>query len=78
MTGRATVNLRVQPFRLLKRVDAAHYCARSAKTFETQCPVRPITMANGDVLWDVYDLDAWIDGLKAGASSDDKIIALLG
>ena len=78
MTGRATVNLRVQPFRLLKKADAAFYCARSPKTFEAQCPVRPIVMANGDVLWDVYDLDAWIDSLKAGASSDDKIVALLG
>lgn len=76
--SRATVNLRVQPFRLMKKVDAAHYCARSPKAFEAQCPVRPITMANGDALWDVYDLDAWIDGLKAGATSSDKIIELLG
>ena len=75
----ATVNLRVQPYRLLKKADAAHYCSRSAKTFEAQCPVRPISMANGDRLWDVLDLDRWIDSLKAGHdASGDDIISRLG
>lgn len=75
----ATVSLRIQPYRLLKRAEAAHYCGRSAKTFEAQCPVRPIAMANGDRLWDVVDLDRWIDGLKAGSEANgDDIIERLG
>ena len=78
MSGRAVVNLHVQPFRLLKKAEAAHYCSRSIKTFEGQCPVRPIVMANGDRLWDVHDLDAWIDGLKVGATEDDEDLARLG
>jgi len=75
----ATLNLRVQPYRLLTKAEAAHYCRRSVKKFEAQCPVRPIEMADGDLLWDVQDLDAWIDSLKAGRDDhDDAIIARLG
>lgn len=62
----ATLNLRVQPYRLLTKTEAAHYCRRSVKKFEIQCPVQPLKMADGDLLWDVQDLDRWIDGLKTG------------
>jgi hypothetical protein len=75
-----TLNIRVQPYRLLTKVEAALYCRRSVKKFETQCPVRPIRMADGDLLWDVLDLDKWIDTLKSGAGDDiaDAIVARLG
>ncbi len=66
----ATVSLRVQPFRLLTKAEAAHYCRRSVKKFETQCPVPPIEMADGDRLWDVRDLDRWIDAMKMGVDDD--------
>lgn len=74
-----TLNLRVQPYRLFTKVEAAHYCRRSVKKFETQCPVRPIEMADGDLLWDVLDLDRWIDSLKADAadSTTDAIVGRL-
>ena len=73
------LNLRVQPFRLLTRAEAAHYCRRSVKKFEAQCPVKPLVMADGDLLWDVQDLDAWIDLLKAGRADDaDAIVGRLG
>lgn len=65
----ATLNLKVKPFRLLTKAEAAGYCARAPKTFEAQCPVPPIVMGNGDRLWDVHDLDRWIDSLKGGALS---------
>lgn len=61
-----TLNLRVQPYRLLTKTEAAHYCRRSVKKFEAQCPVQPLRMADGDLLWDVQDLDFWIDSLKSG------------
>lgn len=61
-----TLNLRVQPYRLLTKVEAAHYCRRSIKKFATQCPVQPLKMADGDLLWDVQDLDRWIESLKSG------------
>jgi hypothetical protein len=56
----ATINLRVQPFRLLTKTEAANYCKRSLKKFAAQCPVRPLQMADGDELYDVQDLDHWI------------------
>jgi hypothetical protein len=43
------------------------------KKFETQCPVQPIEMADGDRLWDVQDLDRWIDSLKNGERDDDIV-----
>jgi hypothetical protein len=54
------------PYRLLTKAEAAHYCRRSVKKFEAQCPVSPVEMADGDLLWDVHDLDSWIDSLKSG------------
>jgi hypothetical protein len=75
----ATLNLRVQPYRLLTKVEAANYCRRPVRKFEAQCPVAPVQMADGDRLWDVQDLDRWIDGLKAGRGDDmDAIISRLG
>jgi hypothetical protein len=74
----ATLNLRIQPYRLMTRAEAAHYCRRSVKKFEVQCPVRPLLMADGDQLYDVQDLDRWIDSLKAGHSDDaDAIVGRL-
>jgi hypothetical protein len=71
----AIINLRVQPFRLLTKGEAAHYCRRSVKKFEAQCPVLPIEMADGDRLWDVRDLDRWIDSLKNDL--DDEVEAII-
>jgi hypothetical protein len=74
----ATINLRIQPYRLLSRSEAAHYCKRSAKKFGSQCPVQPVEMSDGDQLWDVRDLDAWIDSLKAGNGEEvDAIVSKL-
>jgi hypothetical protein len=74
----ATINLRVQPYRLLNKANAAYYCGRSVKTFEAQCPVTPIRMPNGDFLWDVQELDKWIDSLKVGTGFDtDDIVTRL-
>ena len=75
----ATLNLRVQPYRLLTKVEAANYCRRPIKKFEAQCPVAPLQMADGDRLWDVQDLDCWIDSLKVGgADAAETIVARLG
>ncbi|MFZ3328479.1 MAG: hypothetical protein WA231_22490 [Methylocella sp.] len=73
-----TINLRVAPYRLFTKAEAAHYCRRSPAKFEAQCPVTPIILADGDRLWDVLDLDKWIDSLKEPKSSDaDAIVARL-
>jgi hypothetical protein len=74
-----TLNLRLQTQRLLTKAEAAQYCGRPTKKFIAQCPVPPIKMADGDLLWDVQDLDRWIDGLKsaAGPETADVIVARL-
>ena len=74
-----TLNLRVQPYRLLTRAEAAHYCRRSVKKFEVQCPVHPLRMTDGDLLWDVQDLDRWIESLKSGKIDEaEAALARLG
>jgi hypothetical protein len=74
-----TLNLRIQPYRLLTKAEAAQYCRRSKKKFEAQCPAAPIEMPDGDQLWDVQDLDKWIDSLKSDNSDEtaDSIVARL-
>ena len=66
------------PTRLLTKAEAAAYCRIAAKKFPTQCPVPPVEMPDGTRLWDVVDLDAWIDSLKGPRlDSDDAILARL-
>lgn len=73
----ATLNLHVAPYRLFSKAEAAHYCRSSPAKFEAQCPVTPVVMPGGDRLWDVRDLDRWIDGLKNEHAGHDDIIARL-
>ena len=66
----------VKPVRLMTKGDAAEHCCRSSRVFASECPVPPLIMSNGDVLYDIRDLDDWIDGLKGGLSHDDGEAAL--
>jgi hypothetical protein len=75
----ATLNIRVPPRRMLTPRDAAEYCGVPAKQFPTQCGVSPLEMPNGARLYDMRDLDRWIDGLKANhPDNDEEIIRKLG
>jgi hypothetical protein len=62
----------------MTKAEAAHYCRRTVQKFAAQCPVRPVQMADGDELYDVQDLDAWIDGLKGRGDDADDIVGRLG
>jgi hypothetical protein len=74
----ATLQLNIIPKRMLTKTEAAHHCGRPVKRFEAECHIAPVRFPNGDSRYDVQDLDKWIDGLKAGKSSDaDAIIARL-
>jgi hypothetical protein len=64
--GRATLNITVVPKRMLTRAEAADYCGRPAKRFQMECTVQPVRFPNGDLRWDLRDLDVWLDGLKEG------------
>ncbi len=64
--AQTTLNIAVIPKRMLTKTEAAAYCGLAVKRFEIECPVRPIQFENGDIRYDVRDLDAWLDGLKSG------------
>lgn len=75
----ATLNISLTPKRMLRKEDAAHYCGRPVKRFEVECPISPVRFPNGDLRWDMHDLDGWIDLLKTGgAASADAILEKLG
>ncbi|MCY1708396.1 hypothetical protein [Pannonibacter sp. SL95] len=72
--NRAVIEVKAKPFRLLSRDDAAAYCGLPPKRFEALCPVAAILHATGKRVFDVHDLDRWIDGLKANAADTDADI----
>ena len=76
----ATFQITLTPKRMLTETEAARHCGLSPKRFKLECPVQPIKYSNGDIRYDVRDLDAWLDSLKAGAANDDDdaIIKKLG
>ena len=75
----ATVQINVIPIRLLTMAEAARQCGRSLTRFKLECSVVPLKFENGDLRWDVQDLDVWINSLKAGTGEHDAeaIIARL-
>ncbi|MCB1503113.1 MAG: hypothetical protein KDK07_25600 [Bauldia sp.] len=64
---------------MLSKAEAASYCGLGARRFEAECPVRPVELPGGARVFDMVDLDKWIDTIK-GAAEDDTaaIIARLG
>ena len=75
----ATLNIKVSPRRKLTTREAADYCGLSSKRFPYEGQVRPRAMPKGGFLYDMQDLDQWIDSLKSGKSIlDDEIIEKLG
>ena len=74
----ATLNIKVSPRRMLSIREAADYCALPIKRFHVLCSVSPILMPTGKNLYDIQDLDRWLDGLKIGQpNGDDDIIGRL-
>ena len=78
--SQTTLNVVVIPKRMLTKTEAAAHCGRSVKRFGIECPVRPIQFENGDLRYDVHDLDAWLDSLKSGHEDADvdSIVDRLG
>jgi hypothetical protein len=65
-----TLNIAVIPKRMLTKTEAAAHCGRPVKRFAIECPIRPIQFENGDVRYDLRDLDAWLDSLKSNDEFD--------
>lgn len=75
----ASLNISVVEKRMLKQSEAASYTGLAVKHFKAACPVQPIELRPGTVLYDKRDLDTWIDGMKTGAemASQDAILGRL-
>lgn len=77
--AKAVLNLQIQPYRMLKKSDAAAYCGLPVSRFEHTCGATPVKYPDGSTLWDVRDLDHWLDGLKTGQTdSDEALLNRLG
>ncbi len=77
--AQATLNIRTVPRRMLSPRDAAEYCGLSAKTFVTLSGLPPVKMPNGSSLYDMRDLDTWLDSVKMSClDSEDAIVERLG
>lgn len=65
----ATTNLNISVIdkRMMKQSEAASYSGLPVKHFKAACPVRPVELKEGTLLWDRKDIDLWIDGVKPGA-----------
>ncbi|TIQ46369.1 MAG: hypothetical protein E5X49_02065 [Mesorhizobium sp.] len=75
----AMLNIRMTPRRMLPLREAAEYVGVPSKRFAAVCPVTPVGMPDGSRLYDIRDLDRWLDSLKSGdALSDDEIVGKLG
>jgi hypothetical protein len=63
---------------MLTRTEAAHHCGRSVRRFEVECPSNPVRFPNGDLRFDIQDLDVWLTSLKVGGDQDaDSIVRRL-
>lgn len=75
----ASLNISVVEKRMLKQSEAASYTGLAVKHFKTFCPVQPIELRPGTLVYDKHDLDNWIDALKTGneLASQDAIVSRL-
>ena len=78
----ATTNLNISVIekRMFRETEAASYAGLPVRHFKAACPVQPIQLRQGVLLWDKRDLDLWIDDVKTGshATTHDTILARLG
>lgn len=75
----ATLNIRVVQPRMMSLKQAAEYVGVPQGRFPATCPVSPVALPGDIRLYDVRDLDDWLDLCKAGSvDSDDAILDKLG
>jgi hypothetical protein len=69
-----TLQVKLVAKRMLTKAEAAQHCGRSLRQFGLECPVRPVRFDNGDIRYDVRDLDSWLDTLKSSEENDANAI----
>ncbi|MFZ2100123.1 MAG: hypothetical protein WAU86_06115, partial [Oricola sp.] len=69
----------ITPRRLLTAKEAADYCGIAQKQLRFQTGIAPVALPNSKQLFDIRDLDRFIEGCKSpsAALSDDDILARL-
>lgn len=70
----ATLNIKIAPRRMLSASEAATYCGLPLKRFPVECGVTPVAMPGGRKLYDIRELDTWLDELKGGTAENDNDI----
>lgn len=75
----AVVAIKIAPRRMLSLREAADYCGMSRKQFTMFSGVAEVAMPHGQKLYDIKDLDAWLDALKNNTpDGHEAILARLG
>jgi len=72
-----TIDIPTIPTRLLNKKEAARYCRINPARFSVLCPVRPFGIEKNRMVYDIQELNRWIDSLKSGKDSDSDE-ALIG
>ncbi len=70
----ATLQITIVHKRMLTRSEAARHCGGSVIRCKAECPCSLVRFPNGDQRFDVQDLDAWLNSLKAGGDQDAEAI----
>ncbi len=77
--AKAMLSLQVQPYRMLKKADAAAYCGLPAAASKCSAPCRPSPIPTARACGTCATSTSWVDSLKTGAiDSDDTILEKLG
>jgi hypothetical protein len=69
-----TLNIRVAPRRMLSLREASDYCGITAKKFPAFTGISPVAMPGNKYLYDIKDLDRWLDNLKTNAPNSREAI----
>jgi hypothetical protein len=70
----AIVTINVPPRRMLTAKEAAIYCGVSGGNFGSVCMCPQVLMPGGKKLYDIKDLDCWLDSIKTNAPDSNEAI----
>lgn len=74
-----SLDISIAPRRMLTPREAAQYCRMPLAKLKILSGISPVKMPHGKELFDLRDLDTWIDSLKRGGDpSDSDILERLG
>lgn len=72
--------VKIPPRRMLTKQEAAAYCGLRPRAFAKSCRISMVAFPNGELLYDIRDLDHWLDTIKNGgdgSAGHDEILGRL-